>query len=137
MQHQDLPVAVGAGADADGRYGHLPGDQTGHLPGYALEHDGEAAGVDQGAGVVEQGAGGLGLLALHPVAPESVHRLGREPEVAHNGDLSVDQGLYDRHPGPAALELDRVRPCPDEDGGIADRLFGGQVVAHPRQVGHQ
>ena len=34
----------------------------------------------------------------------------------------------------AALQLDRLGAGPDQDGGVADGVVAGRVVAHPRQV---
>ena len=56
------------------------------------------AGLDERLGVVDQGAGGVELLALHLEAAHGVHRLRREADVAHHRDLGVDDGLDHRHP---------------------------------------
>src|SRR5438132_6808275 len=48
VEDQHLPVAVRAGADADGRRGDALGDHRRQLGGAALQHDGEAAGLSEG-----------------------------------------------------------------------------------------
>ena len=107
----------------------------GHLVGDALEHDGEAAGGGQGLGVGHQLERRAVLAALDLEAAHGVHRLRGEAEVAHHGDLGVDEGLDHRQALAPALELHGLGAGPDELGAVADRLDRGRVVAHPRQVG--
>ena len=92
VEHQYLAVAPRPGANADRGHGDGLGDHASHLVGHALEDDREAPGVDQGQRVVDQRGGGVELLALHLEPAEGVDRLGREPDVAHHGDLGVDDG---------------------------------------------
>jgi hypothetical protein len=136
VEDQDLAVAVRTGADADGGHRHRLGDRPGDLGGDGLEHDGEAAGVGQRSGVVDERLGGIELLSLHPVAPERVHRLGGEPEVAHDGDLGVEQRLDHREPATASLQLHRLGAHPYEGGGVGHRVGRAQVVGEPGKVGH-
>ena len=124
MEDEHLAVAAGTGADADRGDVDRLGDQRGDLVGHPLEHQGEAAGGLEGLGVLHQGERRLGLLALHPEAAHGVHRLRGEAEVAHHGDLGVDDGLDDRHPLGAALELHRLGAGPDEGGGVAHGVVG-------------
>ena len=132
--HEHLAVAVTPGADADRRHGHRVGDDPGDGVGHALEHDREAARLGERHGVVDDGLGGVELLALHLEAADGVDGLGREAEVAHHRDLGVEDRLDGAEALAAALELHRRRAGADELGRVADRLLGGDVVAEPRQV---
>ena len=128
------PSQAGPGADADGRDVDRLGDGGAHHVGHPLDHEGEAAGRVERLGRVEQGAGGVGALALDPEAAHGEHRLGRQAEVAHDRDFGPDDRLDGREAGPAALELHGLRAGADEGGGVAHRVIGREVVAHPRHV---
>ena len=101
VEDEHLAVAAGPGADADGGDVHLVGDPGGDHVGDALEDDGEAPGGGQGLGVVHEGLGGGRVAGLDPVAAHGVDRLGGEPEVPHDGDLGVEEGLDHGETGPA------------------------------------
>ena len=88
----------------------------------------------EGLGRVEQGAGRVDALALHPEATHGEDRLGREAEVPHHRDLGPDDRLHHGQAGPAALELDGLGPGADQGGRVAHRLVRGEVVAHPGHV---
>ena len=55
--------------------------------------------------------------------------------MAHYWDLGVGDGLDDRHPFAASLELDGLGSGPNQTGGVAYRVGPAGVVAHPRKVG--
>ena len=94
----------------------------------------EAPGRAQRLGRVEQSRRRVDALALHPEAAHGQHRLGGQPEMAHDRDLRLDDGLDDRQPGPSALELHRLGAGPDQRRRVAHGVVGRQVVAHPRHV---
>jgi len=48
--------------------------------------------------------------SLHLVTAEAVDRLGREPEMAHDRNLGVQQRLDHGAPLPTTLELDTAHP---------------------------
>ena len=54
VRHQDLTVAAGAGADADGRDLHRLRDLLGQLARHAFQHDRESTGLLDGQGVFHQ-----------------------------------------------------------------------------------
>ena len=110
------------------------GDHAGDRVGHALEHDREAAGVGERDRVVDELARGVERLALHLEPADRIHRLGREPEVAHHGDLGVEDRVHRVEALAAAFELHRAGAGAHELRGVADGLLARHVVAHPRQV---
>ena len=136
LPDQHLGVDVGTRADADRGDGqplrHLGRD----LGDDHLEHDGERAGLGDGAGVGEQLLGGVLPAALHAVAAEGVLALRGEAEVRHHRDAGVDDGPDAVGVVRAALELDRVGAAAlhELDGG-RDGLLDRDLVAPERQVG--
>jgi hypothetical protein len=54
IDNQHLSAAVGPGADADGGYSELAGDEFGQLARYKLQDDGEGAGLFQRQGIVDK-----------------------------------------------------------------------------------
>ena len=101
-----LTVAVDTGADADGRDGDSLGDELGQGCGDAFEDYGKCTCVLEGLGVPEKLGRLLGGLALAAVAAELVHRLGREPDVAHDRDAVLDDVVDGVSDGLTTLELD-------------------------------
>ena len=134
MVHQHLAVAPRAGADADGGYRNGLGDRPGDPVRDGFEHDGEAAGVGEGHGVVDNSGSGLGLLALHLEPAQGVDGLRGETDVAHDGHLGVDDGLDHVDALAATLELHGLGTSADQHRGVPHRVLDGRVVAHPRHV---
>jgi hypothetical protein len=102
----------------------------------ALQHDGEHAGLDDGMGVLDQLAGGIDVLALHPVAAHGVERLRGQPEVAHHRDLGVDDAADRLRPLAPPSSLTASAPFPHEPTGVDHGVTGAGVIAHPRHVHH-
>ena len=103
------PSQSGAGADADGGNGERRRDPLGQRGRQQLEHDGARPRLlERLASASSRSAAGC-VAALHPVAAERVHRLGREPEVADHGNAPVHERAHRLRHRAAALELDAVR----------------------------
>lgn len=129
---EDLSRAAGAGADTNGGDGELAGDDGSDVFGDGLEDHGEAAGVLDGEGVVEDGHGGVGRLALDAEAAEGVLALWGESDVAEDRDAgSGDFANGGRHFA-AALELDALDAAllDEADGGFEGLLRGDFIAAH-------
>ena len=75
VQHENLTVAVGSGADADGGNAQLIGDSRREFAGHRLQHHGECSGAFHGAGIAFQLARGVGGFALYVKATQRVNRL--------------------------------------------------------------
>ena len=84
--------------------------------------------------VVDDRLRGVELLALHLEAAERVDRLRRQPDVAHDGDLGVEDGRDRVEPLAPAFELHRAGAGADERGGVVHGLVAAHVVAEPRQI---
>src|SRR5262245_47788442 len=129
VHHQHLAVATHARADADRGDRELRGDLGAELLGYALEHHRECAGLLDRARVAQHALVRVVAAALHAVAAELVHRLRRQPDVPHHGDLHArERGDPVRH-ALAALELHRVRPALlYKPTGVPNGVFDAHVI---------
>ena len=135
MEHQHLAITGRSRPDPDGGDRHGVGHHGGDGVGLPFEDDGEAAGVRQRPSVVDQRPGRIHTLSLHLESTHGVQRLGREPEMAHDGDLGVEQRLDHREALLAAFELDGGGAGADQAGGVAHGIGHTDVVAQPGQVG--
>ena len=120
------------GMASDG--GHPPRQRRGQQ----LEHDARTRPPPRSAlaSATSRSAAGL-LAALHPVAAERVHRLRREPEVAHHRNPAIHQRPHRLGHGPAALELDALGAgLLQYAPGVPDRLGHRDLIGEERQV-HQ
>src|SRR5580698_4103535 len=104
--HEDLAVAVGAGADADGRDLQFTGDLRGELAGDGFENDGEGASGLDGVGVAKKLFGGVGSFALDAITAEGVDGLGREADVSHNGNFGLGEAGDELKTALAAFDFD-------------------------------
>ncbi len=132
---EDLGVAGRPGADPDRRDLEPLGDLAGDLGRYALEHDREDARVLERERRVGDRARREDVAALDAVAAELGDGLGREADVAHDGDT----GPHDRVDGVphvlAALELHAVGAALlEEPSGVPDRLLDRDLVAEEGHV---
>src|SRR5207237_4247457 len=118
VEHKYLAVAPWTGADADRGHGHGLGDGPGHTVGHRFQHDGEAACLGQGHGVVDEGGSGGGLLALDLEAAELVDRLGCEPEVTHDRPFRVEDRLDHVDTLATTFELHRLGPGTHQGGRV-------------------
>ena len=89
LEHQDLPVALGRGADADGRDRDALGDPRGERLGQRLEHDGEGARLGDGLGIVLERRPFGAVAALRLEAAERVDRLRRQADMAHHRNAAL------------------------------------------------
>ena len=92
VEDEDLAVAAGAGADADGGNRELGGDCLGDFARHALKHDGAGAGLSEGAGIGLQLANGFRSAGLHAVAAHAMHALRGEAEMADDGHFGINEG---------------------------------------------
>ena len=95
-------------ADADGGDGQALGDLRRQRRWNALQHQREDAGLGERVRLIDQPAGVLLALPLDPVAAHGMHGLGRQPDVAHDGDAAVHQRRGELDHG--TLHFDGVRP---------------------------
>ena len=132
---EDLAVAAGAGADADGGDAHFLGDQGGKLGGHGLEHDGERAGGLERLRVGDQLARSGLALALHLEAAERVDGLRRQAQVPHDGDAGGHHGGNLRAHLFAAFQLHAVRAAfLEQAAGVAYGIGDADLVGQERHV---
>jgi len=87
MQDQNLAVAAGSGADADGWHRQGLGDFTGQFLRNAFQNDGKNPRFLQSPGVVEQAAGSSLIPPLDLESAENMDRLRRQAQMPHNRNL--------------------------------------------------
>ena len=108
------------------------GDLGGEVGGQRLQHECERARLLELMGLLQHLLGGFAS-ALHPVATEPVHRLGRQAHVRHDGDPDLGEAVDQVRLQP--LELDGVGAAfLDESAGVAHAVFQGRLVRHERQI---
>ena len=133
--HENLPVARGRGADADGRRRDLGRDRPRQRLDDVLEHDREGAGFGDRAGI---GAHLLGLgrvAAVHAEPAALGHRLRPQADVPHHRDALRGEHAHGFGEGRAALDLDRrAAGLGDDPRCRLARLRRRGLVAAERQV---
>src|SRR6266545_3284184 len=85
VEHLDLPIAVGAGADADSWNLEALADGCRDLARDQFEHNRERACLLDRDRVVDELARSFGCTALYAVATELIHRLRGQADVSHHG----------------------------------------------------
>ena len=136
VEHQHLTVGLRARADTDGRHYEFAADGAGERCGQQLENHGENAGLLKAPGIGVEPEGGIFLAALDPIAAEGVHGLGRQADVAHDGDAGAHEGV-DMSDGflIAAFELDGLRAGLLHDAArVAQGFLGTDLEREERHV---
>ena len=111
MGNEHLPVTMNASPDSNGRNAQPGRDALRHRGRNTFQDHGETSGFLQEHGFVQEGGRGFFSPALDPVAPEPVHRLGRQTKMPHHGNLGVQQGLDGFGPDAASFDLHGADPC--------------------------
>ena len=91
VKHEHLAVAIGPGADADGRNSQLLGDARGHFARHRFEHHGKCAGRFHRARVALHLPRGFRRFPLHVESAERIERLRRQPDMAHHRNFRFHQ----------------------------------------------
>lgn len=133
VQNEDLAVAAGARANADGRNADRCGNAGGGFFGNAFEDNGEGPRHLCGLCVGQQ----LALVALHAVAAQEMHILGTQSTVGHDGNARGNQGGDDFRLFDASFKLDGLAARLLEDApGIFNRSMYPEVKTGKRHVNH-
>src|SRR5262249_18523853 len=88
VRDEDLPIAAGAGADANGRDVHGFGDFPGQFRRQTLEHDREGSRLFDGAGIFKKPDG----VALDAKSSQAMNGLRGQANVAHDGYVGRGDG---------------------------------------------
>src|ERR1039458_8757176 len=138
VEDQNLPIALGAGADTDGRDLQLARDHAGDLARDAFENDTTGASALQGDRVVHQLLDGLQGLALDLVSTHGVQRLRRKSDVADHGNLRLDHAFDQAGALLAALDLHRLGArLLDKASSVTQSVALCDMDRSERHVGHQ
>src|SRR5258705_8319212 len=138
MDHEHLPIAVSAGAEADRRDRQTLSDLLGQFERHSLQNDGKRAGFFDRERIAQHPLTSLLFPALNLIATELMHRLRCQPDVAHYRNA----GFYNRIDGVAhrdpTLELDGLGTCLfEKSSGILQRLFPARLIRKKRHVADQ
>src|SRR5438034_3173256 len=106
MDHQDLPITGGSGADANGRDRQPLGDLMGWVHRHPFEHDSKGTSLGYRLGILQQALPrarlAAGLLPLHLESTHAVDRLRGQTDMTHHWDVHVDDRLdHPRYVHPA------------------------------------
>lgn len=125
MRYEDLAVAVGAGADADGGDVDRPGDQGADLSRDTFDNEGKGASLFHGKGILQKlFNGGMGF-PLDLVATGLEDALRGEADMGENRDAVFGEAADGVGPELAALQFNPVGSgFPDEAGGVHEGAFG-------------
>ena len=138
VQHQNLSVAVGPGADADGRNAEPLRHPRGQLARNSFQHQGKRTGIFESLGILDDTVRIFQVLPLDVIAALGVKRLRRQAQVAHDGNLRFHQMTYDARPPLAAFDLDGFRAAfLDEAKRRRQRPVGTPMKSAVGHVGHQ
>src|ERR1700684_4129857 len=91
VKNQNLSVAIGSGADADGWDLELVGNAGGDFARHGFQHDGKCSRRFDGSRVAFELARSVSGFALHVESAQSVDRLRGEADVAHHRNFGFDQ----------------------------------------------
>src|SRR5262249_11964365 len=130
VQHENLAVALGAGADADSGDAEFAGDERRELAGDAFENNGEGPGGFHGSRVANELFGGIGRLAVNFKAAHGVQRLWSEADVSHDRNFRFGETRDEFKTALAAFDFDRFSAgFLDEANRIADGLADFGMIA--------
>src|SRR5579872_459662 len=128
VNDQNLAIALGAGADSDGRRLDLRSNQGGDFAGNPLEVEAGDAGAIERNGITHELIDGFKRFALHLVTAHDIDRLWRQTDVTGNGNFSVDHSANEVGSLFSAFHLYRFGTTFfDEAGGVANGFIGGDM----------
>jgi hypothetical protein len=133
--HENLPVALDAGANPDRRDAYRARDLSGDFGGYGFDDNGIDPGAFEGLGAGDDLGGRFRAPALNFEPSVGVHALRLHADMAHDGDplpSNVKDTFGDLF---AALELHALEgTLLDEPARARDGPSGRSLVTHERHV---
>ena len=134
VRDENLSVALGRCADADGRYGYGLCDLVGYVLVCGFDDAGEGAGLGDGLGVLDDFLCIDGVCPLSVVAAGSSKGLGHQANVSHDGNMALREERDCRGNFLSALDFDGVSTRLGNDSGSMAERKGRRLVT--RGKGH-
>ena len=135
MDHQNLAIAIRPGSNADRGNAQITGNLHRQFARHGFQHHGERTRSFHGARIANQLFRRVRRLPLHAVTAERIHRLGRQPHMAHHRNFRFRQPRNQLKAAFPTFDLHRF--CSGffhKAHGIAQRFCCVGVVAAVRHV---
>src|SRR5208282_3197233 len=135
---EHLAIAIGPGADADGRRFYFGGNHGRDFARDTLEIDAGYTGTVERYGIAHELFYGVQRFPLNFVATHDVDRLRSQANVPGNGNLSVDHAADNLYALLTALHFDGFGAAFfHEAGGVTNRVFGVNLIGPVGHVGDE
>ena len=108
VENENLSIAIGARADADGRDAELLGNPSGKFARHRFQHDRKCACGLDGSRVALELARSVSGFALNVESAECVYGLRRQADMAHHRYLGFHQARDQFNPAFAAFDFYRL-----------------------------
>ena len=136
VEDEDLAIAIGACADADGGDGEFGGDGGGDFTGNPFEDDCAGSGIGEGLGVGLELEDGFSGASLDAVTAHAVKALRGEAEVGDGGNFRFSEGADQIDA--RAFDLDGFGAgFLDEADGVGEAFGYRAVIAAEGHIGDE
>jgi hypothetical protein len=135
VEDEDLPIAAGTGANADGGNGQLGRNLFGDFAGNTFKDESAGTGIGEGPCVCPELLHSLSGAGLDAVAAHAVKTLRSEAEMADDGDFGIGEGADKL--GARTFDFDGFGAgFLDEADGVAEAISDSSVVAAKGHIGN-
>ncbi len=135
VEDENLPVAIGTGANPNRRNGQRCGDLCRGFAGNAFKNQSSRACFGKRKGIGPKLARGFSSAGLHTIAAHAIHALRGEAEMADHGNFCIRESAdeFDAR----AFDLDSFGSrLLDEPDGVGESLGDRAVIATEGHVSH-
>ncbi|MDA9393114.1 hypothetical protein WN73_21635 [Bradyrhizobium sp. CCBAU 45394] len=137
MEYEHLAGAVGPGSNADGRYCQVFGRSCGKLGWNTFQYQRETSGFLQMMRVVEQALGLIGRPPLHLESTHNIDALWGKTEMAHDGNVAVDESAHHFNAIATSLEFYRVGAPLKESSSVSDGFLGTYMETEKGHISYE